>query len=180
VAISTAEKNASIRSRWSRGLASPPITTKGSSRVRSLWRGAPPFLFDTERHLARVPRSGPVNRRAGKRACAVWSVVDLRAPIADHACRSRRIDDTTAHLRIDRPGAIGSMLLRVRLEIPRKRAASGVRRSRGGRPAIGSGINIPSVSRIACCRRRYRVMANRAENGRLGACRIVACADGTP
>src|SRR5229473_5569788 len=54
----------------------------------ALARRAPPFLLNTERHLARAPRSAAVNRRAGKTRCAVWSVVDLRAPVADHACRS--------------------------------------------------------------------------------------------
>ena len=83
------EKNGrSIRSRWSRGLASPPIATKGSSRVRSLWRGARRRSCSTLSVIQRAPRSAAVNRRAGKTRCAVWSVVDLRAPIADHACRS--------------------------------------------------------------------------------------------
>src|SRR5258705_4541511 len=39
----------------------------------ALARRAPPFLFDTERHSARVPRSAAVNRRARNTSFAVWA-----------------------------------------------------------------------------------------------------------
>src|SRR6266852_4371348 len=67
------------------------------------------------------------------------------------------------------------------MEIPIKRAASGVRRSRGGRPAIGSGINITFGLRIVCCRRRQRVLADRGgETVAWSVPYLRTCADGTP
>ena len=50
------------------------------------------------------------------------------------------IDDAAADLAVLRAFPVGPMLLQVRPERPRKRAASGVRRKRGGTPASGSGM----------------------------------------
>jgi hypothetical protein len=70
----------------------------------------------------------------------------------------RRINDAAADLAVRRPRAVGAVFFKGRPDRPRKRAASGVRRKRGGRPASGSGIialrDLATSRRIAAAGRR--------------------------